>query len=171
MTDNRKITEPGDENLSLNAPNLFGIEQGNEFIVPEGYFENLPLQIQSRLTTPGDKKFYHSARTRWIMAVSAVVTAVVVILIVVLPATRQSNIQAPPASAQSAVTSDYADYIDESSIVEVMLDGQVPNPFEIADNNQPKIMLGNTEFTRDEIVNYLVETDHNDQLIHEDLGQ
>ena len=52
-----------------------------------------------------------------------------------------------------------------------MLDGQVPNPFEIADNNQPKIMLGNTEFTRDEIINYLVETDHNDQLIHEDLGQ
>lgn len=176
MVDKRQISDSEDEQLVQQAPELFGIKHGGEFSVPEGYFDALPSLVQSRLSLQGGKmkttrSFYHSARTRWIMGTSAIVTAVVVILLIVLPATRQSNLPVTATADQPAAAADYADYIDESSIVDVMLAGQVPDPFAIAENNRPKIMIGNTAFTRDEIVNYLVETDHNDQLSHEDLGQ
>jgi hypothetical protein len=176
MVDKRQISDPEDEMLVQQAPELFGVKHGGEFSVPDGYFDTLPSLIRSRLpvhhgSETGTRSFYHSARTRWIMGTSAVAAVVLVILLIVLPATRQTNMPPVATVTQPAAAVDYADYLDESSIVDVMLAGQVPDPFAIAESNRPRIMIGNTAFTRDEIVNYLVETDHNDQLIHDDLGQ
>jgi hypothetical protein len=165
-----------EDNFAEIAPILSGMERRNDFVVPDGYFDDLPMQIQSRISTGQSKNrsfFGHflPEHAKWIVASSTLVMTVAILLIVLLPATRQGNLNLPAAQGQSSGTFDLSDYIDESSIVDVILDNQLPDPFEIADNKKPAIMLGTTEFSRDEIIDYLVETDHMDQLTHEDLGQ
>ncbi|MFH1159846.1 MAG: hypothetical protein V1733_02740 [bacterium] len=141
------------------------ITGGNEFRVPEGYFDNLPARIRERIAeldqpeqqikSPGRR--FLPIETAWI---AFCIVALVSIALFLAISRNQSTFSGIEKTEIPAI--DLADYLnlDESTVIEVVASEVPGNLLSFNGNGQGMVELNGELFTKDEIIEYLIEKDN-----------
>ncbi len=190
MKKENQIPDNFENRLDEFAPNLFSIKNDNPFEVPADYFDSLPEKIASKIIATKKENSF-AAKFRIIFNPKIYIPVAASILIVVFLIFKSTGIKTRSDQQMAYTANDnsaeyqYADSliengdIDESMLLETLTgiddtskngNGNSGIEKNIRDMNKSTIIvsdsLKNLKVTDDDIIQYLLDNDDNDDLIN-----
>jgi len=185
MTKNKETYNPLDNDIKDQAPTLFSIEKQNPFEIPDGYFDELPNIIQSKIAEKKTVSLWKNAHAIIRKPQYSIAASFIILLLSVAGYFFLFN----KSNDETVLISRYAelnnliednrinlDNIEESFFVDALIsESNIESNNEnflyinqyIASTNNGSESYELSDITSDDIVNYLSEEDYSTTVLYD----